>query len=213
MMVQTMTLPPPPVSVREVLRYCGVKTADDTMTALAQDCIEEALPQCQYRVCYSRLPVSVDGDAVTLGNVSVCSSKLSNILHGCREAVVFAATVGIGIDRLIAKYQTVSPPKAVVMQAFGAERIESLCDAFCHRLEKPQTSRFSPGYGDLPLEFQRELFALLDCPRKIGVSLTEGLLMSPSKSVTAIVGIGGEACQQHGCACCENTACEFRRSV
>jgi len=212
-MVQTMMLPPPPVSVREVLRYGGVKTADDTMTALIEQCITEALPQCQYKVCYSRLPVSVDGDAVTLGNVSVCSSKLSKTLRGCHEAVVFAATVGIGIDRLIAKYQTISPSKAVVMQALGAERIESLCDAFCRQLETPQSPRFSPGYGDLPLDFQRELFAILDCPRKIGVSLTEGLLMSPSKSVTAIVGIGGETCQQHGCAYCENTTCEFRRSV
>ena len=49
--------------------------------------------------------------------------------------------------------------------------------------------RFSPGYGDLPLDVQRPLFAALDVPRKIGVSLTDSLLMAPSKSVSAIIGI------------------------
>ena len=50
--------------------------------------------------------------------------------------------------------------------------------------------RFSPGYGDLSLEVQKEIFSLLDCPRKIGVSLGDSLLMTPSKSVTAIIGYG-----------------------
>jgi cobalamin-dependent methionine synthase I len=51
------------------------------------------------------------------------------------------------------------------------------------------TQRFSAGYGDLPLELQRDIFGALDCQRKIGVTLNESLLMSPSKSVSAIVGI------------------------
>ena len=54
---------------------------------------------------------------------------------------------------------------------------------------KTLAARFSPGYGDLPLEFQREIFRALDVPRRIGVSLGSSCLMSPSKSVTAIVGI------------------------
>ena len=49
--------------------------------------------------------------------------------------------------------------------------------------------RFSPGYGDLPLEMQREVCAVLNMPKEIGVSLTDTLLMTPSKSVTAIVGV------------------------
>ena len=214
-MVRTLTLPPPPVSAVEVLRYSGVKTADDATMQLVNECVEEALPQIQYKICYRRLPLAVEGDRVTLGGTAVCSSSLADALHNATEAVVFAATVGIGIDRLIARYGTVSPAKAVVMQAFGAERVEALCDAFCRMLskEQPTTDRFSPGYGDLPLAFQRELFALLDCPRKIGVSLNDSLLMSPSKSVTAIVGLGGNACSHRGCEHCNNTTCEFRRSL
>ena len=49
--------------------------------------------------------------------------------------------------------------------------------------------RFSPGYGDLPLEFQRDFFRILRPQRRIGVTLTDACLMVPSKSVTALVGI------------------------
>ena len=100
----------------------------------------------------------------------------------------------MGLDRLIARYSSLSPVRALCLQAIGAERIESLCDTFqtelCYATFHGRIhARFSPGYGDLPLDFQREIFRTLDCPRRIGLSLSESLLMSPSKSVTALIGI------------------------
>ena len=81
----------------------------------------------------------------------------------------------------------------MIFQAIGTERIESLCDTFCGEYSKEKNvnlkPRFSPGYGDLSLETQKDIFIILDCPRKIGVTLNESFLMSPSKSVTAFVGI------------------------
>ena len=83
-----------------------------------------------------------------------------------------------------------------MLQALGAERVESLCDAFCEQMNtqlkeegKLLRTRVSPGYGDISLTMQREVFAALDCERKIGITLNDDLLMSPSKSVTAIAGI------------------------
>ena len=54
---------------------------------------------------------------------------------------------------------------------------------------KSLRTRVSPGYGDISLTMQKDIFAILDCERKIGITLNEDLLMSPSKSVTAIAGI------------------------
>ena len=51
------------------------------------------------------------------------------------------------------------------------------------------TSRFSPGYGDYPIRCQRDLLALLDAPRKIGVNLSSGGMMIPSKSISALIGL------------------------
>ena len=75
--------------------------------------------------------------------------------------------------------------------------------------------RFSPGYGDLPLTAQREMFRMLECEKRIGVYLNESLLMSPSKSVTAIVGLGGEDenCTRSTCRECGKADCAFRREV
>ena len=90
-----------------------------------------------------------------------------------------------------------APASALLCQAIGAERIEALCDAFTDWLEAEVSPRglflrprFSPGYGDLPLTLQREILRALDSPRTLGITLNRSLLMSPSKSVTAIIGLG-----------------------
>ena len=75
---------------------------------------------------------------------------------------------------------------------------EALCDAFCGdvrslagRPEKPARTRprYSPGFGDFGLEYQPYIFEALDCQRAIGLTLTDSFLMSPTKSVTALIGI------------------------
>ncbi len=186
----------PPIDLNEVLRYSGMKENSDEVSQMLSECIEMARPKLTYKVCYDIFPISVHDDTVSFPFAEVESHKLSTHLSGCESTVVFSATVGLEIDRLIAKNTRLSPTRALLFQAFGAERIESLCNLFCNDLKtafreenKLTLSRFSPGYGDLPLDFQRHIFRILDSPRKIGLSLNESLLMSPSKSVTAIVGV------------------------
>ncbi|MBQ8474392.1 MAG: Vitamin B12 dependent methionine synthase activation subunit [Clostridia bacterium] len=183
----------PPVNVREVFRYAGCPTVDESLLPLFEECMREAEDVFSYKVCYGIFDVTVRENEVVLPFGCVQSVSLSKNLCGCSRAVIFAATVGIGIDRLISKYGKLSPMKAVFMQALGAERIEALCDIFCSETEKEQSvvlkPRFSAGYGDLPLSFQKEIFKVLQPSRHIGLTLNESLLMSPSKSVTAIVGV------------------------
>ena len=177
-----------PVDRREILRYALCRQADEAMETLLDECLEEALPVLSYRVCWTEVSVAVEGRRVRLGDMELTSRTLAKHLAGCEKAVVFAATVGVGIARLIAKYGHISPAKGLLLQAIGTERIEALCDAFCAELEGGK-ARFSPGYGDLKLMAQQDIFALLDCPKRIGLTLNDSLIMSPSKSVTAIVGL------------------------
>lgn len=211
----------PPVNKKEILRYMGCKDSDPQVLALVEACLKEALPKMTYKVCYRRFDVSVGGDDIDLTFTKVHSPSLAKNLKGCSSAVLFAATVGIDMDRLIAKYSRISPAKALCFQAIGAERIESLCDAFNDEIEKEARAeglftrpRFSPGYGDLSLEIQRDFFKVLDCPRKIGLSLNESLLMSPSKSVTALIGFSDteKPCKKTSCASCSKADCNFRRN-
>ena len=154
---------------------------------------EEAKDQLEYKVCYRLYPLRLSDDAqLDLGFAAVTSRHLSRHLADCDRIIVFAATLGLGIDRLISRYRQLSPAKALMLQGIGAAQAEALCDRFCQEVSEAEGAcrpRFSPGFGDLALDLQRDVFAALDPERKIGITLNESLLMTPSKSVTAIIGI------------------------
>ena len=188
-----------PVNSREVFRYMSCRKPDKQTESLLDFCITESRKELSYKVCYSVFDVSIEGEVIDLGFAETKSYALSINLKGCKKAIVFAATVGHGIDRLIKKESLLSPAKSLCLQALGSERVESLCDAFNEEMKtyfekqgcklKP---RFSPGYGDLSLELQKELLPALNSAKLLGISLSNNLMMSPSKSVTAIIGIYNE---------------------
>ncbi|MBE6777870.1 MAG: hypothetical protein E7541_00590 [Ruminococcaceae bacterium] len=181
--VETVRVPLPRVDRREVLRYAGCRRSTPDMEALLTDCLQETDGLFTGQVCALTLPVTGTEEGVWLGTLYVPSRLLAETVAGCSRAMVFAATVGHPIDRLIARYSRLSPARAVMLQALGTERVEALCDTFC------ATRRVSPGYGDIPLSLQADLFALLEPHRHIGVTLQQSLLMTPTKSVTAVTGI------------------------
>lgn len=192
--ILTATMEAPPADRREILRYAGCRAPEPETERLVGELLAELEGKLSYRVCWREVPLRTEGATCRFGEVLTASSaSLSAWLSGCDRALIFAATVGVEPDRLIARYGRTSPARALIVQAIGTERIEALCDAFCEKMAKENasalTARFSPGYGDLPLEVQKDLFAILDCPRKLGISLTDSLVMSPTKSVTAFVGI------------------------
>ncbi len=176
---------------REILRYSGVRGTADEVETLLEECIAETASLFHPRVCWCVLPLAEAKQIQELGSIFT-SNSLSKHLEDCTQILIFAATVGIEIDRTIARYNALSPAKALLASAIGSERIEALCDTFEIDLKSEGVEikpRFSPGYSDLPIECQKDIFLLLDCPRRIGLTLTESMLMSPSKSVSAIIGI------------------------
>lgn len=242
-MIFTRSYTEPPICEKEILRYAGCKSSDEELLQLSDvqktvdECIEEVRQRVTYKVCYVQLPVTITENICDFGCIEVASKDLAKNLKGCKETILFAATIGVEIDRLIAKYSRISPTKALIFQAIGAERIEALCDAFCEDIEREYVQgteesqrisfkpRFSPGYGDVPLETQKDIFKVLECSKKIGISLNDSLLMSPTKSVTAFVGLtvsgneedSGKVLKETGikkkttkCATCNNVECVYR---
>ncbi len=186
----------PPIDKREILRYAGVKDDGGEFSVILEDSVNEIHKKLSYNVCFCRIPLKITDDHIDLGFTKTFSEALKKHLYGCDEVIIFAATVGIELDRAIARYSRTSVTRALFLEAIGNERIEALCDAFCNDITSElsekgliSTKRFSPGYGDLPLELQKDIFRALDCPKSIGLTLNESLLMSPSKSVSAIIGI------------------------
>lgn len=193
----------PSINATEWLRYSCIPVyeqeravEDPELSASMEKALALVMKELQFRVGFMVVPIGWGEDGFPILPFEQKSEKLRNNLQGCNKAVLFAATVGSGIDRLIRRYEKADPKMGLLLQGLGAERVESLCDAFdaevkacAEKLGGETNWRYSPGYGDLPIEVQRVFLPLLDAERRLGITLSESCLMAPSKSVTAIIGI------------------------
>jgi hypothetical protein len=184
-----------PFDEKEILRYAMLPSFAPPPEELPlRECLESARGAANCRAVWCRYPLKKDGNELNLGFARTESKDLKEHLEGCTEILLFACTAGAEMDRRIARAKIGSPAKGLLMHAIGAQQVEGGCDRLCRYLaerfpDRLLTDRYSPGYGDLPLSLQREVMEALDCGRTIGITLTDSLLMTPSKSVTAIIGM------------------------
>lgn len=201
----------------EALRYLGYggQQPEDAIVRLIESCEQELLGSIQARACWMKVPVSFPAlYTVDFGFGAMESVSLCKHLTGCHSAYLFAATLGIGVDRLMARFQRTSPSRAAVIDALASSAIEVWGDCVEQELvqdEEKHCQRFSPGYGDFSLDHQKDFERVLQLPRQIGVALTESLLMVPSKSITAVIGLGASSrtCGTK-CMLCTKTNCIYR---
>ena len=219
--IKTILLPAAEVEIPlpDALRYMGFGGAEPgaEVAALAREAIALTQKTARYAACSLAVPVTISGDEVDLGVLRAKSASLARHLSGCGAAVLFAATTGMEAERRRKQASVTSGARALALDAAGSAAVERFCDLVCQGFarEFPGKSlrpRFSPGYGDLPLEAQRPLLGALDSGRRIGVTLTDALMMMPQKSVSAIVGVADEGCARENarCARCNQENCASR---
>lgn len=158
-------------------------------------CIEEFNKVADYRYAYVRVPVDfVDENICNLGFDDIYSKNLCDVLRGCKSAIVLAVTTGIAVDRLLNKFSVTSASRHFITDAVASAAAESFCDFMDNMLRKnpDKPHRFSPGYGDLPLEIQPRILDMLNASKNIGITINKSLLMTPVKSITAIMGVCDE---------------------
>ena len=216
------------ISVKEVQRYMGYHGIVDIAPEMQEKinkAIEHLGTQSHPRVISKEYRITVTEKTVTLHaeneDVTFESEGLVRNLTGCCGAILLAATVGPACDMLVRRASITSAADAAVYQAAGAAAIEAFLDDYNDKLKASYEARglflrprFSPGYGDLKLEHQKDWFRLLDITKQIGIELTDSLLMVPTKSVTAIIGIGIDK-SKTGCTGCKgcnrHDTCEFSK--
>ena len=206
---------------REVWRYLGYQGA--APQPAEQQKIEAVIAQLERVVAprhiYLEKACRAERDGVVIEGILFPSALLARNLAGCQGVILMAATLGAEADLQVRRYQARSMAEAAIAQAVCAELLECYLDGVCQEIagEKEKAGlflrpRYSPGYGDLALEAQRDFFALLDCRRRLGVSLTDGNMMTPTKSVTAFIGLS-HTCrrgEKSGCQACGKQDCAFR---
>lgn len=212
------------VNRSEIYRYLGIKGGqkpDEQTKELVEDCLRELEQSVNCRSFYRRFPLTLLPDyELDFTCFKVKSRALSRNLKDCREVILFAATIGMGVDLLLHRYNKLSMSRAVVMQACAAARIEKYCNEINDKLKAEAAEeglylrpRFSPGYGDLPISCQPDFCRVLQAEKTVGITLTESFLMMPSKSVTAVIGVSDKkaGCVTEGCEACSNKNCLYRR--
>ena len=210
----------------EALRYFRALPGDVQAEAAIDKAYEKLKSELQPRYTVKRFGCRVESEGggavpslVVLDNGTVFRSKaLARYAGEATELFLFGATLGSRVDIALRRMALTSVAEAGAGQAVAVALIETYCDDCCAKLQKqlPEGKclkwRFSPGYGDWPLEEQRILFAVLDCAHSIGLTLTESCMMAPVKSVTAVMAITEAAAQKnHKCLYCNKTDCEFRQ--
>ena len=211
--------------MREAVRYLGYgkNAVDDQTLRLIAESFERLRSVAGRKSVYRIFDLEQeDGETVRFGSLTVKSKSLGKNLRGCDKIVLFGATLGIGVDQLLSRTSKTDMAKTVVLQACAAALLEEYCDECQERIRQEMESegrylrpRFSPGYGDFPIECQRDMVRMLDCAKSIGLTLTESCMMAPSKSVTAVIGAGRAAvrCHRQGCESCEKLDCIYRRDT
>lgn len=185
------------VNKKEAFRYMGHtgKTVNGDMEKLYSDCLFLFEKAVSYKAVYRKTDILLKGDGVIdLGFGEFRSLHLERNLEGCKSAYIFAATVGIDTDRLIMRLSKTNIAESIVADAIGSAAVEDFCDILNDKLRegKECKPRFSCGYGDFGIENQKSILEFLNAYRKIGITLSDSFMMTPKKSVTAIVGIKGE---------------------
>ncbi len=211
------------INKKDALRYLGFgnHAPDDMTLRLVDECVDLLYEQGDFRAVRAIFPLEILEERLCFAGLSVESCSLLRNLSGCEEVLLFGATLGVQVDRLIERFARMDLPRCMVMQACAAAVIESFCDALeeIWKMEMAERDlylrpRFSPGYGDFPLAFQKDFVRILDAPRKIGLTLTDSLMLVPVKSVTALIGCSSipTTCHKAGCESCQQTNCPYRRN-
>lgn len=198
----------------EAVRYLGGSgiSLNYRMDRLMDECEREILAKSSPKFLY--IEKDLPCEELMQGE------DIKNHLDGCEKAIVMCATLGAEIDRLIRINQISDMAKAVVLDSFASVAIEQVCskvdELIAEKYERYfQTFRFSPGYGDYPIELQKSVLSMLDAPRKIGLATNENSLLTPTKSVTAVMGLSKTPIdrKKRGCAVCNmRDRCKFRRN-
>lgn len=211
------------LDLNEVLRYmgCPPEKADEDLRTLIGACAGQLLAAVRPRWTYRIFDVTLEEEGVRLsGGLLLPGEDLKRHLAGCRRAAVFCATLSAQADALIRRAESGDMLRALALDCCATAAVEQVCDQAEQELQAMFPGcyfpfRFSPGYGDLPITLQNSILTLLDAPRKIGLCASASHILTPRKSVTAILGVADQpvAQTQRSCISCPaHDSCQYRKS-
>lgn len=218
------------ISHKETLRYLGIpqNEADQDICDCINKCEKLLLSKISPKYTYKLFELEKRDNKLFAGDIELVGNDIANHLDSCHHVIFFAATLSIEADKIIQSFMMRSKmTEAIVMDSLASTAIEQICDKAQYEIKKHIieinnsndklyfTWRYSPGYGDLPLDLNYSISVVLNTAKIIGLTITESSLLNPLKSVTALIGISSEPLpvQRTGCAFCNlRDTCQYRLS-
>ncbi len=184
--------------IKEVGRYLRIPI--NNLPEQTKATIEEMLKisnglSPQKRVAFFDVEKSESGIKLLGTNLILEGNLINKHFFGCKKIIVILATLGMKSELLLKEYFAKNAEKAVVLDACFTFEIEKYLDEAEEEIKNKGfdiTSRISCGYGDLQLNYQEDLLELVD-GKKIGVFQNESYMLTPNKSVIALIGVKDEA--------------------
>jgi len=185
---------------KTVMRRLGSQKA--SLPAELSDNIDALLRQAEsaftVRAKAAIFPLEhLDSAHVSIAGAVVESAMLARLLEKSSAAYVMGASIPAwDVEKISEAMLAGEGLKAIVFDAYASEYVDRALDVRSARKnealrrtgQKLTKHRFSPGYGDLDIAYQKVFFDLLDM-RTLDVTINENYLLSPEKSVIAIAGV------------------------
>ena len=195
----------------DALRYLGYgdTVPDDTTLLLLDKCEKELLHHLDCKYLYRIFPLEGGQDFPYELHVSV------------DQVVIVQRPSGVIRILLALPVRRAHGERAVLVHAVRERSaIEQVCDTAEREIMKSfpgmqHTFRFGLGYGDFPLEGQTAFLNILDARKRIGVSVSPSLMLTPLKSVTCVIGLGEHVANESRktCEVCSlKESCAYRRA-
>ena len=207
---------------KEALRYLGYgrNIPEQHISELIDECEKKILETAKPRYIYKVFDIKEYSDGIEVVNTNLLmpGNSIKNHLLGCDKAVLMGVTISSDIDRLIRITQIKDMAKAVIMDSLASVAVEQACEKTEEVIKKEyseynQTWRFGVGYGDLPLDIERDFVKVINASKIIGLCTNASNMLIPTKSVTAIIGLSKGMIDpaKKGCQTCNmRDRCRFR---
>ena len=212
------------ISSQQILQNIGY-AIDSEPPARIVSLVEEYLEHSQHLIdaVYSytvRDVILADESLVVIEDMVTFRSKvIARLLGSCQKVVIFALTIGEHLEEMAGRLaEDGLILQAMVLDSIGSVTTEKLADFVGDSIGEIaqaqglySSRRFSPGYCDWPVDEQKMLFQSMD-GHSAGITLTDGCLMLPRKSISGIIGLGDRTVADYNpCQSCPNHDCAGRR--
>lgn len=196
------------------LKYLGYhqQIIDEKLNCLIDECIEEIDQMSSFKATYRKFPLSFHPLRIDELNLNLDYPDLNQLFKNCHEIVLISCTLGIQIDRKEHYYSHIDMTKATVLDAVASSYLETKCDEYENeQFIGKRTYRFCPGYGNVPIELNKELARIMESYKKIGLTVQKSNILLPQKSMIGLIGLGDNQRKKTCLNCFHIKDCNFRK--